>query len=70
MPVPQTFTSGLAGLLTMYSANARQVFSAPSPAPEPRTGCPSTRLRMLKDWLPFNIRNLVDVQLVLGLAAQ
>merc|ERR1719473_1620243 len=42
MPVPQTLTSGLAALLTMYSANARQTFNAPSPAPSPRTGCPST----------------------------
>merc|ERR1719393_319767 len=39
MPVPQTLTSGLAALLTMYSAKDRQVFNAPSPAPEPRTGC-------------------------------
>merc|ERR1719421_1259531 len=37
-PVPQTFTSGFSGLLTMKSAKARHSLSAPEPTSKPSTG--------------------------------
>merc|ERR1719487_2819673 len=41
MPVPQTFTSGAAGLATKWSASSMQTFRLPWPAPSPRTAWPS-----------------------------
>merc|ERR1719456_1709892 len=41
MPVPQTFTSGAAGLATKWSASSMHTLRLPWPAPSPRTAWPS-----------------------------
>merc|ERR1719380_14966 len=51
MPVPQTLTSGALGLATKWSASSMHTFSAPWPAPSPRTAWPS----MYAFWLMSNL---------------
>merc|ERR550514_727040 len=55
MPVPQTFTSGAAGLATKWSASSMQTLRLPWPAPSPRTDAPS----MYAFWLMSNLAFLI-----------
>merc|ERR1719428_2423760 len=55
MPVPQTFTSGAAGLATKWSASSMHVFRLPWPAPSPRTAWPSMYAFWLMSSLVFRV---------------
>merc|ERR1719478_1456202 len=56
MPVPQTFTSGAAGLATKWSASSMHTFRLPWPAPSPRTAEPSMYAFWLMSSLVFRTR--------------
>merc|ERR1719263_1435716 len=53
MPVPQTFTSGAAGLATKWSASSMHTLRLPWPAPSPRTDEPSMYAFWLMSSLAF-----------------
>merc|ERR1719158_730410 len=56
MPVPQTFTSGAAGLATKWSASSMHTLRFPCPAPSPRTAEPSMYAFWLISSLVFRTR--------------
>merc|ERR1719158_833286 len=56
MPVPQTFTSGAAGLDTKWSASSMHTLRFPCPAPSPRTAEPSMYAFWLMSSLVFRTR--------------
>merc|ERR1719235_195167 len=53
MPVPQTLTSGAAGLATKWSASSMHTLRFPWPAPSPRTAWPSMYAFWLMSSLVF-----------------
>merc|ERR1719298_154306 len=56
MPLPQTFTSGAAGLFTKWSARFMHTLRLPWPAPSPRTAEPSMYAFWLMSSLVFRTR--------------